>query len=140
MNWILINGSDTKQKWSSFKTTKGYLTGKVTPFLKKMNTTKKNVRIINCDNSGKNKTPEENWAKQMNKLTLKIRRQELHRKWRDITGICYTLLKNACDDGAHGIAQKNSRLAYGLNARQPRLKSKTLWSNHTKKVPTKVLR
>ena len=32
------------------------LTGKVAPFLKKMKTMKKNVKVICCENSGKNKT------------------------------------------------------------------------------------
>ena len=38
---------------------KDYLTEKVSPFLKKINTTKKNVKTIHCDNAGENNTLEE---------------------------------------------------------------------------------
>ena len=35
---------------------KEYLTEKVTPFLKKMKTMNKNVKIFSCDNAGESKT------------------------------------------------------------------------------------
>ena len=55
-NWILIQDLYTKQKWSLLMKAKEDLTGKVAPFLKKMKTMKKNVKVICCENSGKNKT------------------------------------------------------------------------------------
>ena len=42
---------------------KEYLTETFTPFLKKMNTMRKIVKIICCDNSGENKTLKENCEK-----------------------------------------------------------------------------
>ena len=42
---------------------KEYLTEKVTPFLNKMKTMKKNVKIICCGDAGEKKTLEENCAK-----------------------------------------------------------------------------
>ena len=58
MNWIIIQGSDTRQKLSSFKKAKEDLTEKVTPFLKKIKTMKKNVKINFYANVEKNKTFE----------------------------------------------------------------------------------
>ena len=49
-------------KWYLFTKAKYYLTEKVTPFLKKTKTMKKNVKILCCDNAGENKTPKENCA------------------------------------------------------------------------------
>ena len=40
-DWILLQDSDSEQKWVYFKKAKEVYTEKVTPFLKKMNTTKK---------------------------------------------------------------------------------------------------
>ena len=51
-NWILIQDSDTKHKCSFFTKAKDYLTEKVSPLLKKMKTTKKNIKIILCDWGG----------------------------------------------------------------------------------------
>ena len=62
-NWILIQDSDTKQKWSSFMSTKEYLSESFTPFLRKMKTMKKNVKIFCCNNAGDNNTVEENSMK-----------------------------------------------------------------------------
>ena len=44
------------KKWSFFKKTKEDLSEKFNPFLMKMNTMKKNVKIIHCDNTGENMT------------------------------------------------------------------------------------
>ena len=51
---------------------KEYLTEKVTPFLKKMKNMKKDVKIIHCDNSGKNKTFEENSAKTFEEINFEL--------------------------------------------------------------------
>ena len=40
----------------------------------------KNVKIIFCDNTGENKTLEENCAKHFEKIILNLRHQALHRK------------------------------------------------------------
>ena len=61
-NWILIEDSDTKQKWYFFTNSKGDSTENVASFLKKMKTMKKTVKIIRCDNAGENKTLEDNCA------------------------------------------------------------------------------
>ena len=45
-NWIRIQDSDTKQKWYFSTKAKSYFTEKVTPFLNKTNTMKKNVKTI----------------------------------------------------------------------------------------------
>ena len=57
-NWILIEDSDTKQKWYFFTNSKGDSTENVASFLKKMKTMKKTVKIIRCDNAGEDKTLE----------------------------------------------------------------------------------
>ena len=69
-NCIIILGSDTKQKWSLFTKSKEDLTGKVTPFLNKVTSSKKNVKIIICNNACKNKTLKENCAEFTKKSTF----------------------------------------------------------------------
>ena len=59
-NLIFLQDSDTKQKWSLFTNKKEEFTEKFTPLLKKPNIMKKNINIIFCEKSGKNKTLEEN--------------------------------------------------------------------------------
>ena len=49
-----------------------HLAEKVTPFLKKMNNTKRNVKIIICDNAGKNKTLEENCVKHSEEIKFEF--------------------------------------------------------------------
>ena len=56
--WNLIQDLDTKQKWLLFTKTKQDLTGKVTPFLKKKNTTNKSTEIFRCDNTAAKNTLE----------------------------------------------------------------------------------
>ena len=46
------------------------LTEKVTPFLDKTNTMKKNVKIIYCDGVGENKTLEENCAEKSKEINF----------------------------------------------------------------------
>ena len=52
-NFVLIQDSDNKQKWSLLKNSKEELTEKFTSFLEILKTMKKNLKIIFCDNSGK---------------------------------------------------------------------------------------
>ena len=56
------------------------MTEKFPPFLNKMKTVKKNVKIIRCDNAGENKTLNEIYCILLKKLTLNLRHQELHIK------------------------------------------------------------
>ena len=55
-NWVLMQDSETSPKWSFFVKGKEDLTEKGIPFLKKMNTMKKDIEIIHCESAGKNKT------------------------------------------------------------------------------------
>ena len=59
-HWILFKDPDIWQKWSFFMKKKEELTVKVTPFLKKLNNMREKVKIICCDNAGKNRYLEEN--------------------------------------------------------------------------------
>ena len=79
-NWIIIQDSDTTQKWFFFTKSKEDLTKFFSTFLNKMNTMRKNVKINICDNVVENKTLEENCMKYLNKLTLNLCDQALYRK------------------------------------------------------------
>ena len=48
------------------------MTKKSTPLLNKMNTTKTNVKITLCENAGKNKTLEENFAKNTEEIDFEF--------------------------------------------------------------------
>ena len=61
-NWILLQDSYTKQKWSLF-TKKNKILLKVTHFLNKMKSMKNFFRIICCVNAGKNKNLKKDCAK-----------------------------------------------------------------------------
>ena len=60
-NWILIQDSDTK-KGSFLTNVKESLTENITPFLNKMKTKKKNVKIICCNSAGENNNLKENFT------------------------------------------------------------------------------
>ena len=79
-NLILIQDSDTNQTWYFFTKAKKYLTKKLTPFLKQMNTTEKDVKIGRFDNSDENKNTQENSAKNSENNNLDLHHQALHRK------------------------------------------------------------
>ena len=76
---IIIQDSDTKQKWYCFTKIKEYLSGKFTPFLNKMKTMKKTSDNF-LWNAGKNKTLEKNCMKNFEEINFNIRQQVLHRK------------------------------------------------------------
>ena len=71
-NWIRIQDSDTKQKWYFSTKAKSYFTEKVTPFINKTNTMKKNVKTIRCDNAGENKTTKENYEIVLEEINFKF--------------------------------------------------------------------
>ena len=72
---------------------KEYLTERVSPFLNKIKTMKKNVKIIHCDIAGENKNLEENCAFFFNKLTLNLLHQAIHGK---MTQLDWYLLHFIC--------------------------------------------
>ena len=65
-NWVLIQECDTKDIFSFFMNTKEDLSEKDTPFLKKIKTMKKTVKIISFYNAGENKILEGNCMKNFN--------------------------------------------------------------------------
>ena len=67
---------------------------------------KENVKINRYDNAVKSKTIKENCAKQIEKLTLNLHHQTLHKKTSNWTGICYTLFLDTRNDGSCGTIGK----------------------------------
>ena len=61
-----------RKKRSFFTKAWEYLTERVTPFLNKTKTVKKNVKIIFCDNAGENKTIEENYAEYFEEIKFEF--------------------------------------------------------------------
>ena len=71
-NWVLIQDFDTEQEWSFFTKTKEYLSKHFTPFLKKMKTMKKNVKIIRGDNAGENRTLKKYFMKNFKEIKFEF--------------------------------------------------------------------
>ena len=78
--WILIQGSDKKQKWSFFTNAEEAFAENFAPFLKKINTMEINVKIFIYDNSGEKKTFEAITQNKSKKLNLDLPHQALHSK------------------------------------------------------------
>ena len=67
-----IQDSDSKQKLYFFTNTRKEMTENFTPFLKKLKSMKKNVKIIFCNNAGKNKTLEEYFTRKFDGFGLEF--------------------------------------------------------------------
>ena len=90
-----------KIKWSLFTKTKKYLTEKVTPFLKKMKTTKENVKISCCDNARKNKAFEENCVKNFEEIKFEFTSPGTPQKSSVVEWVFATLYSRMCTMMAH---------------------------------------
>ena len=107
-NWVLIQGCDTKQEWSFFTNTEGNLSEKVTPFLKKMKTIKENVKMVCCDNAGKNNILEEICMKNFEEIKFEFTSPGTPQQNGVVDqGFDTFFSQNARDDDAHGTTLKH---------------------------------
>ena len=102
------------------------MTDKVTPIPEKMNTTKKNVKITHCDDAGKKRTPEENWAENSEEIHFEF----MSRGTPEQNGV---IEQRSYSINYHINLIMESILSYGPNAWKLRLKLKSLWSIHMRK-------
>ena len=84
-NWIIMQKS-YKKKWSDFMKAREYLTEKVTPFLDKMKTMKKNVKKIAVTTQVKTGLSKKTTQKCSKELTLRLHHQALHNKMTYLNG------------------------------------------------------
>ena len=102
-NCILVQDSDTRQRWCFFTKAKEYLTEKVTPFLNKRKTMKKSVNFFSGTMQAKTRLSKKIAQSIPKKLTFSIyATRHSTEKLLNLTGIFYTSFLNEPNDGAHG--------------------------------------